>query len=46
MADSAKEVVTRFFETFSSGDVPAILDALDDGAVWWVWADRRHVGQL
>jgi ketosteroid isomerase-like protein len=36
MADAAKQVVTRFFETFSAGDVPAILDALDDAAVWWV----------
>jgi ketosteroid isomerase-like protein len=35
-ANPAKQVVARFFETFSSGDVAAILDALDDGAVWWV----------
>jgi ketosteroid isomerase-like protein len=36
MADAARQVVTRFFEIFSSGDVDAILDALDDDAVWWV----------
>ncbi|WP_234180793.1 nuclear transport factor 2 family protein [Sphingopyxis sp. NFH-91] len=31
-----KEVVRRFFETFSSGDVPAILDAMADDGGWWV----------
>ena len=36
MADTAKQVVARFFEIFSSGDVTDILDALDDDAVWWV----------
>ena len=35
-AERAKAVVTRFFETFSSGDVDAILDALATDAVWWV----------
>ncbi len=46
-ANPAKEVVARFFETFSSGDVAAILDALDEHAVWWVsGADRGHVGQI
>jgi ketosteroid isomerase-like protein len=33
---TAKDVVTRFFAVFSGGDVSAILDALDDEAVWWV----------
>ena len=36
MADTAKQVVARFFEIFSSGDVAAIVGALDDDAVWWV----------
>lgn len=31
-----KEVVTRFFATFSTGDVPKILDQLTDDATWWV----------
>lgn len=31
-----KEVVRRFFETFSSGDVPAILDSMADDGGWWV----------
>lgn len=31
-----KEVVRRFFETFSSGNVPAILDAIADDGGWWV----------
>lgn len=34
--DDPKAVVAKFFETFSSGNVGAILDALDDQAVWWV----------
>jgi hypothetical protein len=31
-----KVVVARFFEIFSSGDVPALLDAMADGGSWWV----------
>ena len=31
-----KEMVRRFFETFSSGDVPAILDAMADDGGWWL----------
>ena len=31
-----KAIVARFFETFSSGDVPALLDAMADGGSWWV----------
>ena len=38
MSDSSnnKAIVTRFFEIFSSGDVPALLDAMADGSSWWV----------
>ena len=31
-----KAIVARFFEIFSSGDVPALLDAMADGGSWWV----------
>ena len=31
-----KIVVERFFELFSSGNVPALLDAMSDGGSWWV----------
>lgn len=31
-----KTVVRNFLETFSSGDVDAILDGLADDATWWV----------
>lgn len=31
-----KAIVARFFETFSSGDVPALLDAMADAGSWWV----------
>jgi ketosteroid isomerase-like protein len=31
-----KAVANEFLRVFSSGDVPAILDRLDDGATWWV----------
>ncbi|WP_223806839.1 nuclear transport factor 2 family protein [Novosphingobium sp. LASN5T] len=31
-----KAIVARFFETFSSGNVPALLDAMADGGSWWV----------
>lgn len=30
------DVVIRFLETFSTGNVAAILDALTDDATWWV----------
>ena len=35
-AAESKAVVARFFEIFSSGDVPALLDAMADGGSWWV----------
>lgn len=31
-----KAVVTAFLATFSTGNVPAIMDGLHDGATWWV----------
>jgi ketosteroid isomerase-like protein len=31
-----KAIVAQFFEIFSSGDVPALLEALADGGSWWV----------
>jgi uncharacterized protein len=31
-----KAIVARFFEVFSSGDVPALLDAMADDGSWWV----------
>lgn len=34
--ESAKSVVTRFLETFSGGDVDAIMDMMTDDATWWV----------
>lgn len=30
-----KELVTRFLQDFSRGDVNAILDAMADDATWW-----------
>ena len=38
MTDSAanKALVASCFETFSSGDVPAIVAAMADDATWWV----------
>ena len=38
MADieANRAIVARFFETYSSGDLEAVLDALDDSASWWV----------
>ncbi|MFM6828996.1 MAG: nuclear transport factor 2 family protein [Novosphingobium sp.] len=36
VASENKAVVTRFFEIFSSGDVPALLNAMADGGSWWV----------
>lgn len=35
-SDENKAVVARFFETFSSGNVQAMLDAMADGGSWWV----------
>ena len=31
-----KALVARFFETFSSGDVPAIIGAMAHDGSWWV----------
>ena len=31
-----KAIVREFLEVFSRGDVPAILERLDDDATWWV----------
>lgn len=31
-----KAVVSRFFEIFNSGDVPALLEAMADDSSWWV----------
>ena len=31
-----KTIVARFFEIFSRGDIPAMLDAMTDDASWWV----------
>ena len=31
-----KTIVARFFEIFSRGDIPALLDAMTDDASWWV----------
>lgn len=31
-----KAIVARFFELFSGGDVPKLLDAIGDGGSWWV----------
>lgn len=30
-----KDLVTRFLEDFSRGDVNAVLDAMSDDATWW-----------
>jgi ketosteroid isomerase-like protein len=35
-AEANKAFVAEFFATFSSGNVPAILDMMDDAASWWV----------
>lgn len=35
-AATNREIATRFFETFSSGDVPAIMACMADGASWHV----------
>ena len=34
--DQAEQAARAFFETFSTGDVPAILDALTDDVTWTV----------
>lgn len=31
-----KKIVEAFFATFSRGDVDGVLDAMADGASWWV----------
>jgi len=31
-----KQLVSRFFEIFSSGDVPLLLNAMADDGSWWV----------
>ena len=31
-----KALVARFFETFSTGDVPAIIGAMASDGTWWV----------
>ena len=31
-----KAIVARLFEIFSSGDVPALLDAMAEDSSWWV----------
>lgn len=38
MADieSNKEIVANFFETFSRGDVPGVIDRMHDDGNWWV----------
>ena len=35
-AQANKALVACFFETFSSGDVPAIIAAMADDCTWWV----------
>ncbi len=34
--DANKELVTQFFATFSSGDLPALLDSMTDDCNWVV----------
>lgn len=36
VSDDNKATVSRFFEIFSNGDVPSLLDAIADGGSWWV----------
>src|SRR3546814_14527421 len=38
MADteSNKAIVADFFETFSKGDVPGVIDRMHDEGSWWV----------
>lgn len=35
-AETNKAIVARFFETFSTGNVPAIIDAMAPDGTWWV----------
>jgi hypothetical protein len=32
----SKEVVTRFMETFGTGDLDAVMDSMTDDATWWI----------
>ena len=32
----SKQVVTRFMETFGTGDLDAIMDSMTDDVTWWV----------
>lgn len=34
--EASRETVLKFLEVFSTGDVDAILDMMDDSATWWV----------
>lgn len=34
--ETSKAVVSRFLETFSGGDVDAIMNMMTDDATWWV----------
>jgi uncharacterized protein len=34
--EANKALVAEFFATFSTGNVPAILDMMDDAGSWWV----------
>lgn len=34
--NNPKDLVERFFATFSRGDVDGVLDAMADDATWWV----------
>lgn len=35
-AETNKALVARFFETFSTGNVPAIIEAMAPDGTWWV----------
>jgi ketosteroid isomerase-like protein len=35
-AEQNTAIVREFLEVFSTGDVPGVLDRLDDSATWWV----------
>ena len=50
-----KRVVQHFLEVFSTGNVPAVLDCLEDNCVWWISGnlpgisgshDKTAMGQL
>ena len=34
--EANKKIVTEFLATFSTGNVPGILERLEDDATWWV----------